>query len=103
MGTRHGSIIASIITNHMPRNEAAAANHVCPGMRIHAMDIVQPPGIAIPPIADMELHQMIVITQLAAKRRPHTARNIRSECRSSFQSAEELDSGVCDTSATRLT
>src|SRR5439155_511699 len=29
----------------MPRNDAAAPGHVCPGIRIHAIDIVQPPGI----------------------------------------------------------
>jgi len=40
MGTRDGSIIATIITTHMPRNDAAARGHVCPGIRIHAIDIV---------------------------------------------------------------
>jgi len=35
----------------MPRTDAAAPGHVCPGIRIHAIDIVQPPGIGIPPIA----------------------------------------------------
>jgi len=44
----------------MPRNDAAAPGHVCPGIRIHAIDIVQPPGIGIPPIADMDAHQTIV-------------------------------------------
>jgi len=44
----------------MPRNDAAAPGHVCPGIRIHAIDIVQPPGIGISPIADMDVHQMIV-------------------------------------------
>jgi hypothetical protein len=53
IGTSDGSIIATIITIHMPSNEAAAPAHVCPGIRIHAIDIVQPPGISIPPIADM--------------------------------------------------
>jgi len=28
----------------MPRNDADDAGHVCPGIRIHAIDIVQPPG-----------------------------------------------------------
>jgi hypothetical protein len=42
-----GSIIATIITTHMPRNDAAAPGHACPGIRIHAIDIVQPPGIGI--------------------------------------------------------
>ncbi len=44
----------------MPRNDAAAPGHVCPGIRIHAIDIVQPPGIGISPIADMDVHQTIV-------------------------------------------
>ena len=51
----------------MPRNDAAAPGHVCPGIRIHAIDIVQPPGIGIPPIADMDAHQTIVTAALAAK------------------------------------
>jgi hypothetical protein len=42
-------------------------NHVCPGIRIHAIDIVQPPGIGISPIADMDAHQTIVTAALAAK------------------------------------
>ena len=48
----------------MPRNDAAAPGHVCPGIRIHAIDIVQPPGIGISPIADMEAHQTIVSAAL---------------------------------------
>jgi hypothetical protein len=51
----------------MPRNDAAARGHVCPGIRIHAIDIVQPPGIGISPIADMDAHQTIVTAALAAK------------------------------------
>ena len=50
----------------MPRNDAAALGHVCPGIRIHAIDIVQPPGIGISPIADMDPHQTIVTAALAA-------------------------------------
>src|SRR5918996_1708852 len=67
MGTRDGSIIATIITIHMPRKDAAAPGHVCPGVRIHAIDIAQPPGIGISPIADMDSHQAIVSAALAAK------------------------------------
>src|ERR1700681_487002 len=67
MGTNDGSIIATIITTHMPRNDAAGPGHVCPGIRIHAIDIVQPPGIGISPIADMDAHHTIVTAALAAK------------------------------------
>ena len=49
IGTSDGSIIATIITTHMPRNDTAAPDHVCPGIRIHAIDIVQPPGSASRP------------------------------------------------------
>jgi hypothetical protein len=66
MGTKDGSIIATIIAAHMPRNDAAAPAHVCPGIRIHAIDIVQPPGIGIRPIADMDPHQTMVTAALAA-------------------------------------
>jgi hypothetical protein len=51
----------------MPRNDAAAAGHVCPGIRIHAIDMVQPPGIGITPIDDMDLHQITVTAALTAK------------------------------------
>jgi hypothetical protein len=51
----------------MPRNETAAPGHVWPGIRIHVIDIVQPPGIGIPPIADIDVHQAIVTATLAAK------------------------------------
>jgi hypothetical protein len=51
----------------MPTNDAAAPGHVCSGIRIHAIDIVQPPGIGISPIADMDAHQKVVSAVLAAK------------------------------------
>jgi hypothetical protein len=60
-----GNIIAVIISIHMPRNDAAAADHVCPGMRIHVIDIVQPPGIGMP-IVDIDAHQSIVAAALTA-------------------------------------
>src|ERR687892_191016 len=79
MGTSDGSIIATIITTHMPRNDAAAPGHVCPGIRIHAIDIVQPPGMGIPPIFDMDAHQAIVAVALAAKSSPEIAKKARWE------------------------
>ena len=51
----------------MPRNDATAPGHVCPGIRIHAIDITQPPGIGIPLIADMDAHRTIVTAALPAK------------------------------------
>jgi hypothetical protein len=59
----------------MPRNDAAAASHVCPGIRIHAIDIIQPPGIGISPMADMDAHQTIVTAALAAKSSAETPKN----------------------------
>jgi hypothetical protein len=79
MGTKVGSIIAAIITIHMPRNDAAAPGHVCPGIRIHTIDMVQPPGIATPPTADMDAHQAIVTAALAAKSRAEMPKKARSE------------------------
>jgi hypothetical protein len=66
----------------MLRNDAAALGHVSPGIRIHAIDIVQPPGIAISPIADMDAHQTIVTAALAAKSSADTPRNACREARS---------------------
>src|SRR5712672_1610932 len=82
MGIKDGSIIATIITTHTPRNDAAAPGHVCPGIRIHAIDIVQPPGIGISPIADMDAHQTIVRVALAAKSSAETPKNACWEARS---------------------
>src|SRR5919204_5307752 len=82
IGTKDGSIIATIITTHTPRNDAAAPGHVCPGIRIHAIDIVQPPGIDISPIADMDVHQTIVTAALAAKSSAEAASNACREARS---------------------
>ena len=59
----------------MPRNDAAAPGHVWPGIRIHVIDIVQPPGIGIPPIADIDAHQTIVTAALAAKSSAETPKN----------------------------
>jgi hypothetical protein len=45
----------------------------------YKIDIVHPPAIAIPPIADIELHQTIVTAALAANSNAATARIARSE------------------------
>jgi hypothetical protein len=65
-GNKDGSIIATIITTHMPRNDAVAPSQVCPGIRIHVIDIVQPPGMDIAPIVAMDKHQAIVTAVLIA-------------------------------------
>jgi hypothetical protein len=59
----------------MPRNDAAAPGHVCPRIRIQAIDIVQPPGIGIPPIADIDVHQTVVTDALTAKSSAETPKN----------------------------
>jgi hypothetical protein len=63
----------------MPTNDDAVPAHDCPGIRIHAIDIVHPPAIGIPPIADIELQQTIVTAVLAANSDTATPRNARSE------------------------
>jgi hypothetical protein len=63
----------------MPTNDDAAPAHECPGIRIHVIDIVHPPTIAIPPFADIELHQTIVTAMLTANNNATTARNVLSE------------------------
>ncbi len=47
VGSADGNIIATIMASHMSRKLIADANHVWPGIRIHIIDIVQPPGISI--------------------------------------------------------
>src|SRR5262245_53992363 len=63
----------------MPRKVAAAPSHVCPGIRIHAIDIVQPPGIGIPAIPDIDAHDAIVSAALPVKRSAAMPRNAPSE------------------------
>src|SRR5437867_9205498 len=75
-------------------NDAAAPGHVCLGMRSHAIDIVQPPGIGISPIADMVAHQTIVTTALAAKSSAETPRKARWELRSEVMRREISRSAV---------
>lgn len=49
VGSADGIIMATIIASHISRNIAAEIVQDCPGIRIHIIDIVQPPGIPIPP------------------------------------------------------
>ena len=60
-------------------NDAAAPGHVCSGIGIEAIDIVWPAGIGIPPIAAMNLLQMIVAATLDAKSSAETPKKARSE------------------------
>src|SRR5580658_3917513 len=59
----------------MPTNNAAAPSHVCPGIGIHAIDIVQPPGIGIAAIADIEPHQTVVSAALVANSSTEAPKN----------------------------
>jgi hypothetical protein len=74
----------------MPRNDAAALSHVCLGVRIQVIDIVQPPGIGIPPIADMDEHQTIVVAALVAKSDAEMPTKARWEVRSEAMPASML-------------
>src|SRR6266498_5824616 len=78
----------------MPRKDAGAPDHVCPGIRIHAIDIVQPPGIGISPIADMDAHQTIVSAALAAKSSAETPKKACWEARSEAMRREISRSAV---------
>jgi hypothetical protein len=46
--------MASIMTTHMPKNDAAATAQLWSGIFIHTIDIVQPPAIGIPPDIDRQ-------------------------------------------------
>jgi hypothetical protein len=54
-------------------NMAAAPSHDCLGIRIHAIDIVQPPGIGMPPAIDRQ--RTMVPVALATNRSAAVARN----------------------------
>jgi hypothetical protein len=49
MGHVDGNIIATIIASHISKNIQAVDHNVWPGIVIHIMGIVQPPGIRMPP------------------------------------------------------
>src|SRR5271165_2034513 len=66
----------------MPRNDAAAPGHVWPHIGVHAIDIAQPPGIGISPIAELKARAMIVTAALAAKSSAETLKKARREARS---------------------
>src|SRR5262249_42117628 len=80
MPVSDGSIIATIITSHIPMKEAAAPSHDWPGIRIHAIDIVHPPDIAMPPT--IEAVQPILAPALAVNNSALVARKGDSPCAS---------------------
>jgi hypothetical protein len=63
----------------MPRNDAATPDHARAHIGIQTIDIIQPPGIGIPP--DIDVPHTTVITTQPAKSAPEIPRNIRSETR----------------------
>jgi hypothetical protein len=71
--------MAVIIRLHMPMNEDASPHHVCPGIRIHAIDIVQLPGIGIPGVLDIDEHDTIVRAALIMNIEAQSPRSVRSE------------------------
>jgi hypothetical protein len=71
---RDGSIIVTIMTAHMPTNDAAIPAHVCPHIGVHTVDIVQPPVIGNSPIADIDALPAIVAAALPAKHSTDTPR-----------------------------
>ena len=83
MGSSAGSIMATIITVHMPVNMPKWPSQLCPGMRIQVMDMAQPPGISMPGMDDMEPHQAMVTATQTMKISVAVARNARSEFQSS--------------------
>jgi hypothetical protein len=50
-------------------------------MRIHIIDIVQPPGIGIPRMADMDVHQVTVSATLIANSNEEMPTNARYDVR----------------------
>src|ERR1051326_2819966 len=50
----------------MMRNDAVALIHVCPGIRIHIIDIVHPPGIGISPMAIMVITPLMLFVLVVA-------------------------------------
>src|SRR5262245_42236449 len=74
----------------MPTNVAAVTAHDCPGICIHAIDIVQPPGIGIAPIVDMDALHTMVTAVLTAMSSADTPKNAREEAVVSMTSTQPL-------------
>src|ERR1700733_12561234 len=74
----------------MARNDAAASIHVCPGIRIHVIDMAQPPAIGIFPIADIDPHQTIVSPALPAKSSADAPKKVCCEDRPETMSRDLL-------------
>src|SRR5579864_4858690 len=70
--------MAAIITTHISMNETAALSQVCP-ILIQAIDIVQSPGMTMPP--DMDLQLEIVSAPLAMNKSRLAPRKTRSRRR----------------------
>jgi hypothetical protein len=86
--------MATIITAHMPRKDAATPVHVCPGIRIHAIDRVQPPGIGISPIADMAAQSWIVTAVLTTNSSAEMPKKARWEARPDSRPSEPWPFGL---------
>ena len=59
----------------MATNHAVTPSHVCPSIGIQVIDIVQPPGIGISCMDDMEPHQTVVTAALVRKSSPEVPKN----------------------------
>ena len=92
--------MATIITAHIPENDVAALAHVCPGIRIHAIDIVQPPGIGISPMDDMDAHQEVVKLALTTK---SSAETPRKACSENLWETMDGDLPFCRSAAANMT
>src|SRR5262245_16352493 len=87
-----GSIIATIITIHIPRNDAPAPSQLCPGILIHAMDMVQPPAIGMPP--DIDPQKSTVTATLAANKSAQPVRNRHSRADAGRRTSTEAGSSA---------
>jgi len=94
-----GSIIETIITAHTPTNDPAAPSHVCPGIGIHAIDIVQPPGIGMPPMSDMDTHKVAVNAALPAKSSVEVPKRAGCEVRSKIMGRDLLSRRLATSTA----
>jgi hypothetical protein len=75
----------------MPRNEARVLIQLCPGIRIHAIDNVQPPGIGMPPVADMDPHHASVSPAQRMKGSAKTPTKASSETCSASRASVGLE------------
>jgi hypothetical protein len=90
VGSAEGNIIATIIASHISKKLRAEADQVWPRIRIHIIDMFQPPGISLS--QHIERQKYTVATTPATNARTQTAMN-RADAMASLRPSKFMRCG----------